>query len=52
MIIPNTRLKHTANNFKMSKCGNNILKIDTVHYLRFHLLSDLNSKTNIDYVTK
>ena len=33
MIIPNSKLRNKANNFKISLCQNNILKTYTVHYL-------------------
>ena len=47
--IPNSKLKHKDNNFKISICENNIFKTDTVHYLGLHFKSDLSSRTHIDY---
>ena len=52
IIIPHSKLKHKADNFKISICGSIIVKTDSVHYLGLHLQSDLNLKTHIDYVYK
>jgi len=50
MIIPNSKNRNKAKDFKISMCGNDIQQIDSVKYLGLKIQNNLNSNHHVNYV--